>query len=80
MIFAKMVVVPFILIGLAAILPFGHVPEIRMAVCVVALTAGALFIPWVTSIGKGNIEYSKSVSVLLTIVTLFFYHLLCQLL
>ncbi len=47
-----MVVVPFILIGLAAILPFGHVPEIRMAVCVVALTAGAPFIPWVTSIGR----------------------------
>lgn len=69
MLFAKMIIVPLILIGLAAILPFGNVPEIRMAVCVVALTAGAPFIPGVTKIGKGNIEFARSASMLLTIIT-----------
>ena len=52
--FAKTIVVPIILIGLASILTFGNVPEIRMAVCVVVLTAGAPFIPGVTKIGKGK--------------------------
>jgi predicted Na+-dependent transporter len=64
---SNFVVMPALLIGLAAILPFE--PQVKMAIAVLALTAGAPFIPWLVSLAKGDLAYSGSAVILLTLGT-----------
>ena len=73
MLLAKFIILPIILIVIASFVSFGstgHQAEIRMAICVCALTAGAPFIPMVSRLGKGNLAYAASASFLLTILTI----------
>jgi predicted Na+-dependent transporter len=60
-------VLPALLIGLAAILPFA--PQVKMAIVALALSAGAPFIPWLVSLAKGDLGYSVSSVILLTLGT-----------
>ena len=41
-----------------------------MALCVVALSAGAPFLPKVAGLGKGNLNYALSAAMLLTFLTI----------
>jgi bile acid:Na+ symporter, BASS family len=61
------IVIPALIIGLVAIVPFD--PQIKAAFCVLALTAGAPFVPLMVKIGKGDIAYAVGAVMLLTIVT-----------
>jgi len=65
---SNFIMLPVILIGLAAIIPFDK--QVRMAIIALALCAGAPFIPWLVSLAKGNIAYSAAVAILLTLATL----------
>ena len=47
---SNFVVMPALLIGLASGIHFN--PEVKMAIVVLAITAGAPFIPWLVSKGK----------------------------
>ena len=64
---ANFVFMPVLLIGLAAILPFP--PQVKMAIIVLAINAGAPFIPWLVSLGKGDLAYSSSAVIILIIGT-----------
>lgn len=70
---AKLIIYPVLLIGMTVVLPFT--PDIKMGVAVCALAAGAPFIPWVVSLGKGNIPYAGGVSLLLTVIMFIFLSL-----
>jgi len=61
------VLVPAILIGLAALLPFDN--QVKMAVIVLAICGGAPFVPWLVSLAKGNIAYSAAATTVLLIAT-----------
>jgi bile acid:Na+ symporter, BASS family len=65
---SNFIVLPAILIGLAAIIPFDK--QVKMAIIALALCAGAPFIPWLVSLAHGNIAYSAAVTTLLTLATL----------
>jgi BASS family bile acid:Na+ symporter len=65
---ANFVVMPALLIGLAALVDFD--PQVKMAIVVLAITAGAPFIPWLVAQGKGDLMYSAAVSFGLLIITL----------
>jgi predicted Na+-dependent transporter len=60
-------VLPTLLIGLAAILPFE--PQVKMAIIALALSAGAPFIPWLVSLAKGDLAFAGSSVLLLTLGT-----------
>ena len=47
------IILPALLIGLAAILPFP--PQVKMAIAVLAINGGAPFIPWLVSLAKGDL-------------------------
>ncbi len=64
---ANFVFMPVVLIGLAAILPFP--PQVKMAIVVLAINAGAPFIPWLVSLGKGDLAYSSSAVIILIVGT-----------
>ena len=64
---SNFIVLPALLIGLAAILPFE--PQVKMAIAALALSAGAPFIPWLVSLAKGDLAYSGSAVILLTLGT-----------
>ena len=64
---SNFIVLPVLLIGLAAILPFE--PQVKMAIAALALSAGAPFIPWLVSLAKGDLAYSVSAVILLTLGT-----------
>jgi predicted Na+-dependent transporter len=64
---SNFIVLPVLLIGLAAILPFS--PQVKMAIAALALSAGAPFIPWLVSLAKGDLAYSGSAVFLLTLGT-----------
>jgi len=64
---SNFVVIPALVIGLTALMPFD--PQVKMAFAALALTAGAPFIPWLVSLAKGNLPYSGGVVVMLTIGT-----------
>ena len=64
---SNFIVLPALLIGLAAILPFE--PQVKMAIAALALSAGAPFIPWLVGLAKGNLGYSVSAVILLTLGT-----------
>ena len=61
------ILVPAILIGLAALLPFDN--QVKMAVIVLAICGGAPFVPWLVSLAKGNIAYSAAATTVLLIAT-----------
>lgn len=61
-------VMPALLIGLAAIIDFH--PQVKMAIVVLAITAGAPFIPWLVSLAKGDLAYSVGIAVVLMLVTI----------
>ena len=65
---SNFIMLPVILIGLAAVIPFDK--QVKMAIIALALSAGAPFIPWLVSLAKGNIAYSAAVTILLTLATL----------
>jgi bile acid:Na+ symporter, BASS family len=67
LILSNFIVVPALIIGLTALLPFD--PQIKMAFAALALTAGAPFIPWLVSLAKGDLAYSGATVLLLTIGT-----------
>jgi bile acid:Na+ symporter, BASS family len=67
LILGNFVIIPVLIIGLTAILPFDA--QIKMAFCALALTAGAPFIPWLVSLAKGDVAYSGGVVIMLTIGT-----------
>ena len=67
LILSNFIVVPALVIGLTALLPFD--PQIKMAFAALALTAGAPFIPWLVSLAKGDLAYSGATVLLLTIGT-----------
>jgi bile acid:Na+ symporter, BASS family len=64
---ANFVFMPVLLIGLAALLPFP--PQVKMAIIVLAINAGAPFIPWLVSLGKGDLAYSSSAVIMLIVGT-----------
>ncbi len=54
---ARFIVVPLVLVGLAAIVqlgPTGYGPQVDMAVCVIVLTAGPPFIPAIAKLAHGT--------------------------
>ena len=61
------VVVPAILIGLGALLPFA--PKVKMAIVVLAICGGAPFVPWLVSLAKGNVGYGAAATTVLLIAT-----------
>jgi BASS family bile acid:Na+ symporter len=65
---SNFVVMPALLIGLASLIDFN--PQVKMAIVVLAITAGSPFIPWLVVRGKGDLGYSVPVSFCLTLVTL----------
>ncbi len=64
---ADFIAIPVIIIGLLAILPLE--PQLKMTFCVLALTAGAPFVPMMVKVGKGNVLYAAGMVGFLTIVT-----------
>ena len=65
---ANFIAMPALLIGLASLIHFN--PQVKMAIIVLAITAGAPFIPWLVARGKGDIAYGALASVGLMLVTL----------
>ena len=61
------ILVPAILIGLAALLPFDN--QVKMAVVVLAICGGAPFVPWLVSLAKGNLPYSAAATTMLLLAT-----------
>ena len=67
LILSNFIVIPALVIGLVAVMPFDS--QIKMAFAALALSAGAPFIPWLVSLAKGNLPYSGGVVIVLTIGT-----------
>ena len=65
---SNFIVVPALLIGLASLIGFNT--QVKMGIVVLAITAGAPFIPWLVAQGRGDVGYSAAVSLGLTLVTL----------
>lgn len=61
------ILVPAIMIGLAALLPFDN--QVKMAIIVLGICGGAPFVPWLVSLGKGNVPYSAAATTVLLIGT-----------
>lgn len=62
------ILLPALMIGLGSLIDFN--PQVKMAIVVLAMTAGAPFIPWLVSKGKGDLGYSVVASFGLLVVTL----------
>ena len=58
MLISTFIIVPAVLIGLGALLPFHN--QVKMAIVVLALCGGAPFVPWLVSLAKGNLPYSAA--------------------
>lgn len=65
---SNFILVPALVIGLAAIIHFNL--QVKMAIIVLGITAGAPFIPWLVSKGRGDIAYSALACFGLLLVTL----------
>ena len=61
------IVVPALLIGLAALLPFAS--QVKMAIVVLAICGGAPFVPWLVSLAKGNVAYGAAATTVLLLAT-----------
>ena len=62
------IVLPALVVGF--LLAFDFSSQVKIAFCLLALVAGAPFVAWMTSLGKGNIMYGAASSFLLMIVTI----------
>ncbi len=62
------ILVPALMIGLAALLPFDN--QVKMAIIVLGICGGAPFVPWLVSLAKGNIPYSAAATNMLLVATL----------
>ena len=62
------IVIPAMVIGFFLAVDMN--PQVKMAFALLALVAGAPFVAWMTSLGKGNIGYGASLSFMLMIVTI----------
>ena len=67
MLISTFVILPAILIGLAALLPFDD--QVKMAIIVLGICGGAPFVPWLVSLAKGNIAYSAAATTVLLLAT-----------
>ena len=65
---SNFIVVPALMIGLASLIHFN--PQVKMAIVLLAITAGAPFIPWLVAQAKGDEGYSVVTSLGLLLVTL----------
>jgi len=65
---SNFILLPALLIGLTAVLPFDS--QVKMGIVVLAITAGAPFIPWLVAQGRGDVGYGVAASFLLLLVTL----------
>ena len=68
MVISNFIVLPALLIGLAAVLPLAS--PVKMAVAALAMNAGAPFIPWLVSLAKGNLGFGVAVVPVLTVLTI----------
>jgi BASS family bile acid:Na+ symporter len=62
------IVVPAIVIGLGALLPFSD--QVKMAIIVLGICGGAPFVPWLVSLAKGNVGYGAAATTMLLLATL----------
>ena len=62
------ILVPAIMIGLAALLPFDN--QVKMAIIVLGICGGAPFVPWLVSLAKGNIACGAAATTVLLLATL----------
>jgi len=62
------IVLPAIVIGFLLAVDLG--PNMKIAFGLLALVAGAPFVAWMTSLGKGNIGYGAAMSFMLMICTI----------
>jgi len=67
MLISTFILLPAVLIGLAALLPFTN--QVKMAIVVLAICGGAPFVPWLVSLAKGNVSYSVAATDLLLLAT-----------
>ena len=67
LVISNFVIMPALLIGLGSLIHFND--QVKMAIVVLAITAGAPFIPWLVSMGKGDVAYSATAALGLLIVT-----------
>jgi len=67
MLISTFILLPAVLIGLAALLPFTN--QVKMAIVVLAVCGGAPFVPWLVSLAKGNVAYSVAATDLLLLAT-----------
>ena len=65
---SNFILMPALLIGIDSLVDFN--PQVKMAIVILAITAGAPFIPWLVSQGKGDIGYSVVAAFGLLLVTL----------
>ena len=65
---SSFILVPALMIGLGALIPFDK--QVKMAIVVLALTAGAPFVPWLVSLAKGNVVYSGAIALVLMVLTI----------
>jgi len=61
------ILVPSVMIGLAALLPFDD--QVKMAIIVLGICGGAPFVPWLVSLAKGNVAYSSAATTILLLGT-----------
>ena len=67
LVLSTFVLVPAVMIGLAAILPFDN--QVKMAIIVLGICGGAPFVPWLVSLAKGNVPYSAAATTMLLVGT-----------
>jgi BASS family bile acid:Na+ symporter len=65
---SNFILVPALLIGLASLVPFHA--QVKMAIILLAITAGSPFIPWLVAQGKGDVGYGAVASLELLVATL----------
>ena len=65
---SNFILMPALLIGIASLVDFN--PQVKMAIVILAITAGAPFIPWLVAQGKGDVGYSVVTAFGLLVVTL----------
>ena len=65
---SSFILIPALMIGLGALIHFHS--QVKMAIVVLALTAGAPFVPWLVSLAKGNLMYSGAIALLLMVLTI----------
>jgi bile acid:Na+ symporter, BASS family len=66
--FGNFVVIPALTAGFLLAIDFDA--QVDLAFCLLALVAGAPFVAWMTSLGKGNIAYGAASSFMLMVATI----------